>query len=517
MPDYSRQTRLVKTLQRDIARNGGEKPNILFIMTDQLRHDCLGYSGNHLVETPNLDQLARASTCFTNAYTPSPVCAPARAAIFSGRYPPGCGVTSNWLGFKPDVQLLTTSLKAMRYTTANIGKLHFVPHTNRWGFDCNWLNDGPISVYSDDQEYSLYAKYLLDIYGETEGRKLLAQFDADELQWPEGDPRQFILGSDFIPEEHHMTTWSANTACRFLHEYTDEQPFFLHLSFFGPHQPWQPPGKWARMVHPDDVKLPVHFEAEMDNNPVFSESRKAVRERLRARLSERDYREIIAAYYGQVSMIDHYIGKIVDKLREKNLWHKTLIVFCSDHGEHLGHYGLFFKGDMYDTAAKVPLLIKPAEEHIRPNICEKPVTTLDIHGTLLEAAGCPPDQYAGKECGSLLRLITQPDSDNNNVSPVFSIIGGKNRNTTMLRKDNLKLIRLATEKGQSALYELYDMDDVPVELINRFDDPRYREERDRMLTVLDKWWTEQNAKYSSTVGDYRRPENKEKARLVSST
>ena len=119
----------------------GQRPNIVFVMTDQHRHDRLSCVSGGVPETPNLDRLAREGTLFENAYTPSPVCSPARASIFTGQYPAANGVVSNWLPFRGEAVLFTERLQNLGYRTAEVGKLHFVPHEKRFGGAriCHWM------------------------------------------------------------------------------------------------------------------------------------------------------------------------------------------------------------------------------------------------------------------------------------------------------------------------------------------------------------------------------------------
>ncbi len=479
-----------------------KQPNIIYIVTDQHRYDCLGCNGNKILKTPNIDKLAQESINFGCAYTPSPVCAPARAAVFSGMYPPGCGVTRNWFGFNDGVRLLPEVLREHGYYTANIGKLHFAPHKNSWGFDFNKLNDGPISVYcEDDQKYSEYAKYLLKVYGEKKGTELLKKFDEDESQWFGGNLERFILGSDFIPEEHSMTTWTANQALEFLDDYDCARPLFLHLSFFGPHQPWLPPGQWKDMYNPADIELPKQFYTSMKDNPVFDKAKLQLQDRFNSQLTEDDYKQIIAYYYGNISMIDHYLGFVLDKLKEKKLWDDTLIIFSSDHGDHNGQYGLFFKGDMYDSAAKVALIVKNIDGKFAGTKCDKIVNTLGIYGTILDQAGCLSWKKDDVESVSFYDILRGKSADSSK-GKTFSIIGSKDNNMVMMREENIKLIRLACGVDESPRYELYDMTESPSEVVNRFDDPSFADIRDEIKRTLDQWWLSQNSKYSDNPKDF---------------
>jgi arylsulfatase A-like enzyme len=210
---------------------------------------------------------------------------------------------------------------------------------------------------------------------------------------------------------------------------------------------------------------------------------------------------LIAAYYGQVAMIDHYVDKLLDTLKQGGLWDDTLVLFVSDHGDYNGAYGLFFKGQMYDACCKVPLLVKPSRFCSGGLVRDEIVNTLDLYGTILDVAGDKDWQQPHTEARSLVPLLEQAGSvlwENR----TFSIIGSDpTRNLTMLRHDDLKLMRLA--RGQEPpLYELYDMSDEVVETRNVFDDLRYDDGRQVLMTELEAWSSQQAARYPDEIVSY---------------
>jgi arylsulfatase A-like enzyme len=486
------------------------KPNILFIMNDQHRFDRLSCvsqdaGGPPHPATPNLDRIAAEGVRFTNAYAPSPVCAPSRAAIKSGMYPPGCGVVNNWVPFKEDFPLLTHRLQDAGYYTGRVGKLHFVPHLRRFGFDWGALNDAPYSVYAHDDKFSDYIHWLRQHWdGERDPVEL---FDEDENAFKEDDWERFILGSNFRTEAQHDIPWAVAEAERFLDERDADKPFFLFLSFFGPHQPFAVPEPWNSLYAPEDVVLPPQFGAEMTDHPVFARHGAARSRDFRSRWDEADYRRIIAPYYGQIAMIDHYVGRFFQRLDADGLWEDTLVIFCADHGDHNGAYGLFFKGEMYDSCCKVPLFIKPAGGDERGDERggerrAQNVNLLDLYGTILDAAGDADWRAPHIEARSLAPLLADADASWENET--YSIIGADPlRNLTMLRRDDIKLVRLA-EGPLAAHYELYDMNDEVPEVRNVFEDPAYAAVRDALKADLDAWWAKQAARYPDPLIDYHR-------------
>lgn len=484
-------------------------PNIVMIMTDQQRFDALSCVSDGLPDTPHLDGLAREGVRFDNAYAPSPVCAPARAAIKSGLYPPGCGVVGNWVPFHRDVPLLTHRLRAQGYETALVGKLHFVPHLGRFGFDWRALHDAPYSVYADDEVFSDYVRWLRERWAARGKGDPVALFDADEDAFKDEDWYRFIMGSGFRTEEEHETAWCTRQAERYLDERDPAKPFFLFLSYFGPHQPFLPPEPWASLVRPQAVRLPPQFDVSMDAHPVFAASCGPRAQRFRELFSRERYQRMVAAYYGQMSMIDQAIGQFLARLKRDGLWDNTVVIFCSDHGDRNGAYGLFFKGEMYDSCCKVPLIVR-APGAPAGRVDQHVLNTLDLYGTILDYAGDADWRQPGIEARSLAPLLAGPGAAHSEGwdNATYSIIGEDPlRNLTMLRRDHLKLIRLA-RGPEEALYELYETREAspgsPAETHNVYTDPAYAAEAAAMRAELDAWWRAQSAKYPPRVIRYRK-------------
>ncbi len=309
--------------------------------------------------------------------------------------------------------------------------------------------------------------------------------------------------SERAKQQNHMTTWTAQRSIDFIDNFKHNEPLFLHISFFGPHQPWLPPGKWKDMYDPNDIKLPEQFYAPVDNNPVFENTKAQLRKRLNSQLRENDYKKLIAYYYGNVSMIDYYLGNIFQKLKEKNLWDNSVIIFTSDHGDHNGQYGLFFKSDMYDSSVKVPLIIK--DTNSKPGDDRKSdavINTLGLYGTILDYAGNRNWKNENIESISLYNIITDCDVEQKK-NETYSIMcsGDKGGNTTMLRQKNHKLIR-CIDGSDSIIYELYDMTMKPVETINIFGHPSVKNIQDDLVSKLDKWASQQSLKRNYITTDY---------------
>ncbi|MEG0014066.1 MAG: sulfatase-like hydrolase/transferase [Cellulosilyticaceae bacterium] len=477
-----------------------KKPNILMIMTDQHRFDAVSYLNHHLKLTPNLDQVAEDSVVFTNAYTPAPTCGPARASLQTGMYPPGCGVVENLSAVRPGTQFMNERLLAQGYDTGLSGKLHFSPPDKSYGFNYKNLHDAPYSVYGDEDKDSLYIKWLKEEYFNEKGIDPVEIFDEDELAI-ESNIYQFIMGSGFRTEVEHDTPWTVDGAIDFLEQRDKDKPFFLMTSFFGPHHPYLPPAPWDTLYDPDQIELPANFYADMSNNPVFAAKGAAMSARLKKTFTEEKYKEMIAANYGQITMIDHYIGKLIEYLKENNLYEDTVVIFTSDHGDHLGSYGLFFKTHMYDSCCKMPLFIKPANGKEHMEVKEEVVNSLDLYGTILDLAGDSEWQKEGIESKSLVKLVDGIEEEWDNTT--YSIIGNKTETANMMmRKGKYKIIRLQRGKDEP-LYELYDLEANEAETINIYETIE-ADTKNELKQGIDDWAKMQLECYPTEIVSYRK-------------
>ena len=204
---------------------------------------------------------------------------------------------------------------------------------------------------------------------------------------------------------------------------------------------------------------------------------------------------MIAAYYGQISMIDHYLGELFDFLKEQGLWENTWILFTADHGDFNGAYGTFFKGEMYDVSVKIPLIIKPAGGKWMTGKKEIPVSSLGLYGTILDIASDSNwENLPLMESKSLIPLL-QEGEPGSGYKKVFSIIGSKpETNLCMLREGPLKIIRKSITE-QPALYELYDLESDPFETRNVSGELKYREAEQKLRKEIDAWWFRQSKRY----------------------
>ena len=353
-------------------------PNIVLILTDHFRRDALGAS------TPNLMALANRGTRFENAYCNAPLCGPSRVSLITGLYPSQHGVSGNQAEIIHDDLRDDTFMQHLRragYYTAMIGKHHYIDRygldmdtTNdtdeikRYGFDhvCIVLDDGE-NGHNDDE----YTHYLRE-------RGKLEQF-REALHKRTGDPFQHPFEADDSADG-----FIGLNGIRFVENYDEERPFYLNLSFIGPHPPLWHPG--ASEHNPDDMSAPIGAPDSADT-----------------RLKR-------AHYLDKCALIDEYIGGLVDSLKKRCLFEDTVFIFSSDHGDNLGDYGIWDKRFFYEQSVGVPLFMSgpgvPAGERRNgPRVSKALVTHHDLYPTILALAGAPlpKRKRVGKDLLAILR------------------------------------------------------------------------------------------------------------------
>ena len=375
------------------------KPNILMIMADQLRMDCVGAYGNKAIETPHIDRIARDGIRFQNAYTCTPSCTPARSALLTGLGPWRHGMLgySNMATNPYPVEKARAMAEAGYYTTS-IGKNHYFPISNPHGYH---------HLISDE-----HCNYWFHKEGEKKEQSAEERCDYESWFWsqmPDKDPHATGLGWNdrpskpfAYPEELHATHWTGTTAVRFLQQYERAEPFFLKVSFIRPHSPYDPPERFFKMY--DGVPLP---EAEVGEWASRYEPRSSEQDDLwHGKLSKQEIQNSRQGYFGSVSFVDEQVGRILSALEQRKILDDTFIVFFSDHGDMLGDQNLWRKAYAYEQSSHIPLLMRPAagmELGIAGQTIDNPVEIRDLLPTFLDAAGAEiPESIEGK---SLLHLV----------------------------------------------------------------------------------------------------------------
>ncbi|WP_435320932.1 arylsulfatase [Haloarchaeobius sp. TZWSO28] len=375
------------------------QPNILFIMTDQHRGDCLGADpesprdgdGYPLIHTPNIDSFVESGSLFSRAYTPAPSCLPARRSLLTGQTPytngaPGW-VTTSW-DFE---HTLPNELRKAGYQTKLTGKIHSIPIRSNVGFEDMEQHEALFDHPDDD-----YTRWLKEQGNGT----------FDEISHGIGrnswDPRPWHL-----PEYLHPTVWTTDRAISFLEQRDTTRPFFLNVSYVRPHTPFDPPQAYWDMYVDRDLPEPYMGdwvdEVYGEKIPEYPETQAWL-----ADLSPTIVHRARTGYYGLITQIDHQIKRILKTLAVMDELENTFILFCSDHGEMLGDHHMWRKTYGYEGSARVPLVMRFHEsfDGERNQLIDRPVGLEDIMPTLLEVADAPiPETVEGR---SMLALIGDP-------------------------------------------------------------------------------------------------------------
>lgn len=358
------------------------RPNIVLIITDQMRGDCLSVSGHPVVDTPNLDMLAARGVNFTSAYSSCPSCIAARASLFTGQRPS----TTGRLGYRDQVpwrykNTLAEMLQQNGYQTHCIGKRHFYPQMLHMGFEA--IETYEANQYLDDLYVNDYREWLQE---RTHG--VMEEFDHGVQS------NSWYARPSHLPEELHNNTWVATRGRQFLRHRDPTRPFFLNLSFHRPHPPADPPSVYFDVYRDREIPDPPVGEWARANDVPLADIN-AARGHLRKRLLQNYAR----AYYAQIAHIDNQVGRFLSYLKGHG---PTWVIFVSDHGEMLGDHHLFRKTYAYEGSARIPFLVCPPGA-ATVHACEAPVGLEDIMPTVLEAAGVEgPEAVEGRSVVPLL-------------------------------------------------------------------------------------------------------------------
>lgn len=457
------------------------RPNIVLLMTDQQRFDTIAAAGFDHMITPNLDRLAREGCIFRNAFTPNPVCVPARHNMLTGlssRYHGYTGNDPHPLDHR--LPTLPRLLADGGYHTRAIGKMHFRPTRRHSGFDAMELME-EIPRYREDDEYAMYLKdvgwgHIRNIHGV---RNLLYMAPQRSL----------------VPEEHHGSTWVGRRSAEFIRREAGRRPFFLWSSWIAPHPPFDIPDSVADLYRGRPLPEPLRSETT-----ISEQARKQDRYADLPAGEEGGYlRRMRECYFSAISFVDRNIGPILEALEETGVLDNTLIIFTSDHGEMLGDHGIFQKMLPYDSASRIPLLIRypfafePGSE--RTDF----VDLNDLLPTALDAAGI---DYPGPYRLPGASLLPGP------LDREYQYIeyGRADSRWISVRDARYKY----TYYYRGGYEELFDMQGDPTESTNLLQgilddaDASLREQRDRLRTVLYGFEAERGPANYAHGGDFLR-------------
>ena len=407
-------------------------PNLLFIFSDQHNRNALGSLGHPEVRTPHLDRLAAEGTLFPVAYTPCPICVPARAALATGQYVHRLGAWDNAFPYQGARESWHHRLRAHGVTVESIGKLHF-------------------RSAGDDNGFSREIDPLHVVEGEGD---LLGSIRDNP---PYRDKRPGILNAG-PGESTYLDYDRRNTrnAVRWLREHQDDTtPWVLFLSYVCPHPPYIAPQADFDLYPPASLTLPPQALGDMrPNHPALVHFRHFFT--MEDGITEGAMRRMMAAYYGACTFLDRQIGQVLSALEALNLMDATRIIYSSDHGESHGARGLFGKFTMFDEACAVPFLMRGPDIPVG-STNNTPISLLDCFPTILDAMQvAPAPQDTDLPGTSLFDLLPRGDTQRTVFSEYHAV--GSDRAHFMLRNRRYKYMHFV---GQEPL--LFDLEEDPRE------------------------------------------------------
>ena len=475
--------------------------NVLWIMTDQYRADCLGYMGHPVVQTPHLDRLAAASSVvFDQAFCQSPVCMASRAVLFTGRYPTAVHVRGMGV-LPPSETTFSEVLQRHGFRTGAFGKVHLTPeqftqrelHTDLPTLDWRqFAEPGLIPPIPDDpgkENYGFQVHVGCEDILQGRFRAWLGEhapelLAAHHTALPGGPGDLFVSP---YPSEFHPSTFIAKSAEEFICTQDGSQPWFAFCSFIAPHHPFEAPADQIARYALDSIPLPAR-KGGVEPACIPQPAASAIGEM--QRYSEAIQRRILLHYYASISLIDDNVGCLLAALERSGQSEDTLILFTSDHGEFLGNHDLLRKPSLhYDETLRVPLLIHLPGGGLRSRHEPGLVELTDVFPTLLGLLGVPsPSGVQGIDWSTALRQggqIGREDiySDMFDLMPQkFGTLTGPYMAVQTLRTERWKLNLYPTAGRQYG--QLFDLQADPDESRNLYADSQYAGVREDLLWRL---------------------------------
>jgi len=508
--------------------------NFILFITDQQRADFLSCSGHPLLKTPHIDSIAARGVAFDRFYVASPVCMPNRASLMTGRMPSVHGVRCNGIPLSANAVTFVDLLRDAGYATALVGKSHLQNFTGQPALAADQRDPAlrrPAPALSEAVRHDLAARYAqespafwagadprlqLPFYGFEHVDLVTGHGDnvgGDYVAWlreraPDAQrllgPRNALASGYVCPQAHrtalpaelYSTAYIGERASAFLRARAapgESRPFFLMVSFPDPHHPFNPPGKYWDMYDPDDFPAPEAFRRNDWTPPPHVAAAHAARERSTAALggmgtiavTAREAQEARALTCGMIGCIDDAIGGVLAALAACGRADDTVLIFTSDHGDHLGDHRLLLKGaEQYQSIVRVPFIWADPQASARGGRSAALASTIDIPASILARASLKA--YAGMQGRSLLGSVVEPRADGRDAVFIqydhqrpMDIFGGPPRVHTLVDPRWRISVFAGARWG-----ELYDLANDPGEFDNLWDEPAHAAVKARLIERL---------------------------------
>lgn len=448
-----------------------KRPNILLIMCDQLRYDCVAALGNRDVLTPNLDRLARRGLIFDQAYSTCPVCVPARYTLRTGQEPRLTGCYQNESpqpmdNLPQDIEArcgkyLARAMGDMGYYTFGIGKFHTMPAFREdLGYHLQ-LNTEEMWEDEAQRQQDAFAQFIRQNHPEYAHLQQLHGERTNMYYMPQTSP---------LPAHLTVEAFVADQAVEQI-QCRRDRPYFGFVSFIGPHPPFAPPIPFNYLYDPDKMPNPVvgdlatdHMDEQIPwmNHVIWADE-----------LNDFMARTARSRYYGEITYIDQCVGRILDAVEERGDGEDTLICFCADHGDHLGDHHAWQKESFFEQSCRIPFLLSYPRRLPQGRRNGELVCLTDVFGIVTGAAG--REQVRGGY--SVLGMLEGREAPRRRL---FACYGrpGTPQFKTMIRQGPWKYIFLANGGRE----QLFNLEEDPQELSQVSDGhPQVMEEMRRIL------------------------------------
>jgi choline-sulfatase len=423
-------------------------------MVDQLAAGWLPAYGHPVVQAPTLTRLAQEGVVFESAYCPSPLCAPSRAALLTGRLPSRTGAFDNAAELAASIPTVTHRLRTLGYATCLAGKMHFVGPDQLHGFEERLTTD----IYPADLTWT------------PDWRRPVGE----RLDWyhtMESVLRPGVCEASMQLDYDAEVTFQGVRRVFDFARSRDRAPFFMVVSFTNPHDPWEVPGRYWDRYDPDAIRppsVPAIPASEDDPHSLRLREMIGIDE---AGLSAAQVRTARHGYFAAISYVDERIGELLGALRGAGLADDTIVVFTADHGEMLGERGLWYKMSFFEPSARVPLIVW-APGRLRAARVAAPVSLLDLAPTLLDLAA---DTGLDEITASLDGESFAPLLDVRAAAAPRDVLSeylaeGVTSPALMIRRGPHKFVSCGTDPDQ-----LYDLARDPNELVNLAERSEYSE------------------------------------------
>ena len=451
------------------------KPNILSIQVDQMTPFLTGAYGHPVVKTPNLDRLVREGVRFDAAYTPHPVCAPARACMVTGKRVSTVEAWDNAALFRADEPTMAHYLTNAGYDTVFSGKMHFVGPDQLHGFRRRFLSN----IYPTDYRWT--SKMTKHGHPGNQAYTYVGD-DVHVGRWNNA------LSFD---EEAHLRSigyLNAKGEAKLRANASGDmpQPFFLFTSFHHPHERFWPPEEFWAMYEDEEIEVPTFPDNLEETYSALDRWLNDYHGVHRAEMLKdpESMRRVRRAYYALVTYVDQKVGELLDALETNGFLEDTLVVFSSDHGDMLCEKGMVQKRTFYEWSARVPLILRFPDQWKAGTVVDAPVSLIDLLPTFLDLAGVPAENRLPYDGRSLIGLLDGSDSENWEAFSENASDSMVEAPCVMLRQGKFKYVYIHGYEDQ-----LFDLIEDPGEWHNLVSDPDHAEigqsMKSRILEVVD--------------------------------